>query len=369
MKQQRRLILYAAWAICPTLILAANAPAASNLSNSLTGFTGDSTQAGTQSALAAAGFELASTEGEILDEMNMVIGNPTIAFDANGATFGSLFVGNEGRNYMRTIEDDYAFVDWTAEVTIVLDGGFGTDMTIGTNDTWFGMGSGDITNWGTPDWFGVPTVFVAPQQGVLSSNANDGITGDWYTPPPCTQGWCGVNSTALVGETPGTHRLRMTFDADTKVWVGSIDIDYAGGAFTADVSTLTYTLTDMFDDGVFINNGWPTNPSKIYFGGDDGVIFKDFVVTVAGAGVPGDYNNNGTVDAADYVLWRDGGPLQNDPTSGVQPEDYDFWRARFGTTSGSGSALGASSVPEPASLVLLLGLLIGPAIARGARIG
>ena len=26
----------------------------------------------------------------------------------------------------------------------------------------------------------------------------------------------------------------------------------------------------------------------------------------------GDYNNNGTVDAADYVLWRNGGPLQNE---------------------------------------------------------
>ena len=28
---------------------------------------------------------------------------------------------------------------------------------------------------------------------------------------------------------------------------------------------------------------------------------------VAPAGVAGDYNNNGVVDAADYVLWRNGG--------------------------------------------------------------
>ena len=33
------------------------------------------------------------------------------------------------------------------------------------------------------------------------------------------------------------------------------------------------------------------------------------------AGVPGDYNNNGKVDAADYVLWRNGGPLQNEVTT------------------------------------------------------
>jgi hypothetical protein len=44
----------------------------------------------------------------------------------------------------------------------------------------------------------------------------------------------------------------------------------------------------------------------------------------------GDYNDNTIVDAADYVLWRKGGPLENDPTPGVQPGDYNYWRARFG---------------------------------------
>ena len=74
------------------------------------------------------------------------------------------------------------------------------------------------------------------------------------------------------------------------------------------------------------------------------------------AGVPGDYNGNGTVDAADYVLWRNGGPLANDPTPGVQPADYAFWRSHFGNTSGSGSAdlARASAVPEPASCLLVI---------------
>jgi formylglycine-generating enzyme required for sulfatase activity len=47
-------------------------------------------------------------------------------------------------------------------------------------------------------------------------------------------------------------------------------------------------------------------------------------------GISGDFNNNGAVDAVDYVLWRNGGLLQNDPTPGVQSEDYDTWRANFG---------------------------------------
>lgn len=70
-------------------------------------------------------------------------------------------------------------------------------------------------------------------------------------------------------------------------------------------------------------------------------------------GVAGDYNNNGIVDGADYVLWRKGGPLQNDPTPGIQAADYTFWRSRFGATSGSGSGLGGGAVPEPTSLGLI----------------
>jgi hypothetical protein len=64
------------------------------------------------------------------------------------------------------------------------------------------------------------------------------------------------------------------------------------------------------------------------------------LVTVTNASevqLPGDFNNNGTVDAADYVLWRNGGPLANDPTPGVQPDDYNYWRANFGRTVGAGS--------------------------------
>lgn len=46
-----------------------------------------------------------------------------------------------------------------------------------------------------------------------------------------------------------------------------------------------------------------------------------------------DYDNNGVVDANDYVLWRKGGALQNDATpADVTPDDYNYWRLRFGGT-------------------------------------
>jgi len=80
-------------------------------------------------------------------------------------------------------------------------------------------------------------------------------------------------------------------------------------------------------------------------------------------------------------LWRKGGPLLNDPTSGVSPSDYGVWRAHFGettfipastltrglvhyVTSFSGAGVGSYGVPEPTS-VILVGIGIAAALAGG----
>jgi hypothetical protein len=60
----------------------------------------------------------------------------------------------------------------------------------------------------------------------------------------------------------------------------------------------------------------------------------------------GDFNQNGTVDAADYVVWRNGLG-----TTYVQA-DYNVWRAHFGQTAGSGADAHVDAVPEPSTLVL-----------------
>jgi hypothetical protein len=94
--------------------------------------------------------------------------------------------------------------------------------------------------------------------------------------------------------------------------------------------------------------------------GDFDYVLDNFKVEVFGSnavgGVQGDYNNDGVVNMADYVLWRNGGPLQNEGASpGVNDAaDYAFWKAHFGATSGSGSGLGGGNVPEPASMLLLI---------------
>ena len=64
--------------------------------------------------------------------------------------------------------------------------------------------------------------------------------------------------------------------------------------------------------------------------------------------LPGDYNGDSVVDAADYVVWRDGFG------STYSLSDYEVWRAHFGEgLSGSGAAT-SGTVPEPASAGLLL---------------
>lgn len=69
--------------------------------------------------------------------------------------------------------------------------------------------------------------------------------------------------------------------------------------------------------------------------------------------LPGDYNHDGQVDAADYVVWR-----KSPADFGGDPDGYNTWRENFGRSGGSGGVLFESAVPEPASVVLLLTLTV-----------
>jgi hypothetical protein len=77
------------------------------------------------------------------------------------------------------------------------------------------------------------------------------------------------------------------------------------------------------------------------------------------AGLPGDYNMNGVVDAPDYVIWRKHFGSQTnlvadgDLSGTVDEADYDFWTSRFGNTLGSGSS-SVRALPEPSAVWLLM---------------
>ncbi len=96
------------------------------------------------------------------------------------------------------------------------------------------------------------------------------------------------------------------------------------------------------------------------------------VLSVITAGLIGDYNDDGIVDQADYVVWRKFNntmtTLPNDSTPGeVNALDYNEWRAHFGQTAGSGSGA-TRSAPEPGAFMMLLTAMFATAgVRKGCR--
>jgi hypothetical protein len=92
-------------------------------------------------------------------------------------------------------------------------------------------------------------------------------------------------------------------------------------------------------------------------------------------GLPGDFNGDGTVDAADYTVFRDnlGGfetafaPLTGSGNGTVGAEDYSLWRSNFGATSGSPLLASPGAVPEPSTAALLGLPVVGIAVWRVLR--
>lgn len=82
--------------------------------------------------------------------------------------------------------------------------------------------------------------------------------------------------------------------------------------------------------------------------------------------VPGDYNGNGVVDAADYVVFRNsfgqtaaGLPADGNNNGTIDNGDYTFWKERFGNTAASSSGALSVTVPEPSAwLVAALAVLM-----------
>jgi autotransporter-associated beta strand protein len=198
----------------------------------------------------------------------------------------------------------------------------------------------------------------------------------------------GVAITSITKDGTGTLTLSgaNTYTGDTTVEAGILSISSAYLADVADVylsSGTTFDLnfsgTDVIDS-LFFNGvsqamgtwGSPTstatNISSLFSG--SGVL--DVTTFIETPSLVGDYNNDGTVDAADYTTWRDNlngdaSALANrDPLNmgNVSQDDYDSWKANFGATlNGSGSLASQASVPEPSTLAAgLLAMLCSTAV-------
>jgi hypothetical protein len=102
-------------------------------------------------------------------------------------------------------------------------------------------------------------------------------------------------------------------------------------------------------------------------GNDNGHAVDNFsFFAEVAASLPGDFNGDGTVDAADYVVWRKNegttNMLLNDNGIGgtIGQAHHALWRTHFGQTAGTGARASANvTAPEPATCFMLLWALLG----------
>jgi hypothetical protein len=159
---------------------------------------------------------------------------------------------------------------------------------------------------------------------------------------------------------------------------GNIEVKVYMDGDVSNPATFQVTLAGG-GNAVYANEDDPFLDMGFSFNAEWGSIDIDFlsyafgVIAPTVASLPGDFDNSGKVDAADYVIWRNNNgtnnQLPNDNGLGlpIRPEHFDLWRANFGAGSGSGSSLGGSGVPEPHSLTLALLAAFTLCGRRGAK--
>jgi hypothetical protein len=146
------------------------------------------------------------------------------------------------------------------------------------------------------------------------------------------------------------------------------EIDSTGTGQLLASSTATATLG--IDLGVvvdpaslFLANGDLTFRFNLGSGSRDGFVKYINIPTL-----PGDFNGDLVVNAADYTVWRNnlGAPTDDalngagDGHPGIDAGDYTLWKNSFGTGSGAASLVASSqTVPEPSSIWVFAIALLG----------
>jgi fibronectin-binding autotransporter adhesin len=207
----------------------------------------------------------------------------------------------------------------------------GTDLTVTVNSSGILGGNGTVGGAVINNGTIAPGVASGVNIGTLTTNAGvtDGANSNW----------------AIQLNGALSDQLAVNGDIDLSA-VDALNVSGSPGASTSwIIGTYTGALTGVFDT---VTSGY----SVTYTGGN---------ITLNLAGLSGDFNNDGKVDAADYVTWR------KNPTAFGGSAGYDQWRRNFGAPGAGASLGGNQSVPEPGTLLLALAGILSGCVGRRRR--
>lgn len=179
-------------------------------------------------------------------------------------------------------------------------------------------------------------------QSVMTVEVEDRATGQSYGRVEYQQEWNGFNQTLTTsGPTSVSALLSIT-----KLLGSDKSASYqarirAEGFMTGGRLDLVFGHTVRLQSITFPDGSTPESHGfEIVF--DSGLVSPNLLPVQ----IDGDFNSNGFVDAADYVVWRDGGSPDSTQAG------YNLWKANFGRTAGRGAVL--STIPEPSTLLLVI---------------
>jgi len=254
--------------------------------------------------------------------------------------------------------------DITVEQIDLVDGQLeGSGGTITINDpspTAFNLKGGTLKNFGTIDGTLVQdggTLMIGASPGIMT------ISGDYTLND---QGSGGTLSVEIGGMTAGVDHDKLQI-GQTATLDGTLSLQLIDD-FIPSVGDRFYILDFIAASGdLTLDSSSALLPEGLNWNLDDLMTTGELFVSSSILTVPGDYNVNGIVDPADFVVWRNhlgsSVVLPNDTTPGmVTQADYDVWNTNFGNlTSREFTAI---STPEPSSAALLYIVIVAALALR-----